>query len=217
LAIPLPAGIGKHELRGKGRGLYHDLFGSFYYSFTMGKNYFIVLDDANGKGLDLKQKRWLERELTKSGNYGSRIVFMHVPLYDPRGENYHHCLPEKSAYNLINLFLKYRITHIFTSHIHGFFAGKWKGIPYAITGGAGGSLAGDNPDHYYFHFLKVHIKNGNMDVQVIRVPAPYYEHYGPLVYMAWVYISDFLRFYGIQTVLLLIAGGLALVIYRGES
>ena len=83
--------------------------------------------------------------------------------------------------------------------------GKGRGLYHGIFG------------PFYYHFLKVHIKNGNMDIKVRQVPAPYYEHYGLLVSIAWIYMSDFLRFYGIQTVLLLIAGGLAMVIYREKS
>jgi len=81
LAIPLLTAMGNHELRGKGRILYHDIFGPFYYSFQIGKNYFIVLDDVNQEGLDVQQRQWLEKELKKSRKYDVRIVFMHMPFY----------------------------------------------------------------------------------------------------------------------------------------
>jgi len=44
LQLPLLTVIGNHELREKGRGLYYDIFGPFYY--------FVVLDNANEVGLD---------------------------------------------------------------------------------------------------------------------------------------------------------------------
>jgi len=217
LALPLLTAIGNHELYGKGRELYCEIFGPAYYSFQVGKNYFMVLDDADGKGLGREQRLWLEKELEKSLKYKTRIIFMHVPLNDPRGTSYHHCLAEESADDLINLFLRYRVTHVFASHIHGHFEGNLKGIPYTITGWSGLSLAGDRPDHSFFHFLKVRIKNGGVDVSVRNVLSPAYEKAGLLSYMASVYICDFLKFYGIETVLLLIAGGLVLTIYRSES
>jgi hypothetical protein len=44
---PLVTVIGNHELYGeRGLELYHDLFGQDYYSFQVGGNYFIMVDDA---------------------------------------------------------------------------------------------------------------------------------------------------------------------------
>ena len=67
---------------------------------------------------------------------------MHVPPYDPRGGRHQHFLPEKASEKLIKLFRKYAVTHIFASHIHGYFEGKWGDIPFTITGGAGATLRG---------------------------------------------------------------------------
>lgn len=217
LALPLLTALGNHEIRGDGRPLYHEIFGPSYYSFQIGESYFIVLDDANGKGLNDHQIEWLEKELEKSTNYNSRIVFMNMPLYDPRGESHHQCLSKKASDSLAQLFAKYHVSHIFASHIPGYFRGRWKGISYTVTGGGGGALAGDDRDHYFFHFLKVHIKKGSIDVQVKPVPSPEYEWPGRFHYMVWLYMQAFLRFHGVQTVLLLIAAGLILVIYRSES
>jgi len=53
--VPLLLAIGNHELREKGRGLYYDIVGPYYYSFSIGSTYFIVLDDASEEGLDMWQ------------------------------------------------------------------------------------------------------------------------------------------------------------------
>lgn len=47
----------KDEFYANGRGNYYDIFGPFYYSFTVGPGYFIVLDDADGGGIDRWQTR----------------------------------------------------------------------------------------------------------------------------------------------------------------
>lgn len=153
LSIPLLTTMGNDEHRGKGRKLHHAIFGPSFYSFQIGKNYFIVLDNADKEGIDPNQKQWLTKELSTAMSYNRRIIFMHVPLYDPRGDRHHHCMPEESSEMLINLFIKYSVTHIFAAHIPGYFQGEWQGIPYTISGGAGTKLAGDDPDHYFFHFL----------------------------------------------------------------
>jgi hypothetical protein len=164
LGMPLLTTVGSHELSGKGLSLYQDIFGSFYYSFLIGGNCFIILNDSDGQGIDPEQKKWLENQLILSQGYSSRIVFMHTPLFDPRGGPSHECLPEDSSISLLKLFQQYRVTHIFASHIAGFFTGQWQGIPYTVSGGAGATLAGDDPDHYFYHFLKVSIVRGRVDV-----------------------------------------------------
>ncbi|MFH1671919.1 MAG: metallophosphoesterase [Pseudomonadota bacterium] len=213
LAIPLLTAIGNHELYGKGRALYHEIFGPSYYSFEVGKNYFIVLDDANGTGLDRLQMHWLKEELAKSRGHDIRMILMHTPLYNPRGI---HCLPEESSDDLIRLFSKYHVTHIFASNIHGYFQGRWKGIPYTVTGGGGTTLDGEDPNHYFFHFLKVRIKEGRVHVEVKHVPSIEYAGVSRFNYMAGLYIYAFLRFHGLEAVLLLIGGGLGLAIYRSN-
>ncbi len=202
--LPLLTAIGNHELREKGRSLYYDLFGPFYYSFQVGKTYFIVLDDANETGIDEWQQAWLEMELRKAREYTHRFVFMHVPLFDPRGERYHHCLPEKESRRLLKLFKQYNVSRIFAAHIHGYYTGQWEGVPYTITGGAGGELVGKNPKHDFFHYLKVSVKGNTVDLTVEPVLSPDYEWLDRFGSLAWLYIFSFIRFNGIQLALFLL-------------
>jgi hypothetical protein len=215
--LPLLAAIGNHELKENGRGLYYDIFGPFYYSFEIGNNYFIVLDDADEIGLDFWQSRWLEDELEKSQPYTNRFILMHVPLYDPRGEGYKHSLPEGEANKLATLFHKYRVTHIFCSHIHGYFSGQWQGVPYTITGGAGAELYGIDPNHFFYHYLKVYVKDGALNVHVQRLPSPDYEWLDRLGFIAWIYLYAFIRIHGIELALLLIAAGLLALTLRSRK
>ncbi|MBI4794704.1 MAG: metallophosphoesterase [Deltaproteobacteria bacterium] len=217
LHLPILTAIGNHELKENGRGLYYDIFGPFYYSFQIGNNYFIVLDDANEIGLDFWQSRWLEEELIKSQHFSTRFIFMHVPLFDPRGGMYKHCLPEREAHKLAVLFQKYRVTHIFASHIHGYFNGQWQGVPYTITGGAGAELYGIDPSHFFYHYLKVKVKDGTAQIQVHRLPSPDYEWLDRLGFIAWLYIYAFIRIHGIEMALFLIAAGLLMLTLRSRK
>lgn len=211
LSLPLLTAIGNHELREKGRGLYYAIFGPFYYSFHIGGAYFIVIDDADEKGLGIWQLRWLEQELRKAQAFQTRFVFMHVPLFDPRGGLCHHCLPEKAAGQLADLFRRYGVTHIFTSHIHGYFSGQWRGVPYTITGGGGAKLVGTDPSHYFYHYLGVRVKSGEVDVQVKRIRSPDYDWLDRLAFIAWLYLYAWIRFHGIEAALLILAGGMLLL------
>ena len=66
----------------------------------------------------------------------------------------------------------HRITHIFCSHIHGYFTGDWEGIPYTISGGAGAPLVGTDPAHFFYHYLKVRVRGGTVTVEPVPVTPP---------------------------------------------
>lgn len=166
-SLPLLTVIGNHELSpdtGYGRSLYQQIFGAkkfnpFYYSFQIGENYFIVVDDAGGK-VDNPQMRWLKSELYKAQRYRNRFVFLHIPLDDCR-PNGSHCLSHTEAAKLLALFQQSNVTTIFAGHIHDYLTGTWGEIPYVITGGAGVRLVSNSnyPNH---HYVKVHVQNGQV-------------------------------------------------------
>jgi len=186
---PLLIVIGNHELKKNGRGLYYDLFGRFYYSFTVGDSYFILLDNANWRNIDPWQMDWLKKELEKSKDYRYRFVFMHVPLYDPRkGKNQKgHSLKDLNFAKKLNALLdRYEITMLFASHIHGYYKGVWGKTPYIITGGAGAPLEEDrNPKHYFYHYIRVTVRENGVNYQVVRISPPRYEALSNFLYALW--------------------------------
>jgi 3',5'-cyclic AMP phosphodiesterase CpdA len=166
---PLLMVIGNHELKGEGGlKLYHEIFGPDDYSFEINDNYFITLNDNDYQnGLSPAQFRWLEKELQKSQAYQTRLVFLHVPLFDPgSGKKKPHCLAPEAAGRLLALFKQYKVTQVFAGHIHAYFDGAWDEVPYVISGGAGAPLYGGDPKHSFFHYLKVTIQGGRVQVQV---------------------------------------------------
>jgi hypothetical protein len=168
LKIPFLATIGNRDLYG-GSGNYRDIFGPTYYSFQVGQAYFLVLDAATEMDFDKAERQWLEEELQKSQAAQVRIVFMHVPPFDVRGGEFHKV--PKYGKDLLDLFRRNNVTHLFASHIHGYFTGVSEGIPYTITGGGGARLQGNDPEHFFHHYLKVHVNNGNVDTSVSRVDS----------------------------------------------
>jgi len=222
LSIPLLTALGNHELRERGRGLYYELLGPFYYSFHIGDNYFIVIDDANKKGLDLWQWEWLEKELQQAAKYTHRFVFMHVPLFDPRTSkkpfsSYHHCLPAKAGQALLELFKKYKVTHIFASHIHAYYKGEWEGIPFTITGGAGGELVGKDPDHDFFHYLKVTISGDDVNIKVVPIPTPDNEWLDRMGSIIRIYLYAMVRFHGMEMALFFLMGYLFCAAFKAKD
>jgi serine/threonine-protein phosphatase CPPED1 len=171
---PLLTVIGNHDLGKGGSANYREIFGPTFYSFQIGENDFIVLDAVSESGFDRTERIWLEDELRKAQAFKTRFVFMHVPPFDPRGGAFNKCLPEVDRKDLLDLFRRYDVTHLFASHIHGYFSGAWEGIPYTITGGAGGSLQGSDPQHFFHHYVEVHVKNGRANTIVRRIDKESY-------------------------------------------
>jgi 3',5'-cyclic AMP phosphodiesterase CpdA len=167
LKIPFMTAVGNHDLNGGGSDNYREIFGSTYYAFQVGQSYFIVLDATTEAGFDQTELKWLEEELKKAQASKVRFVFMHVPPFDPRGNGFHKCLNDGKE--LLDLFKHYHLTHLFASHIHGYFSGVWQGVPYTITGGAGGKLQGDDPNHFFHHYVTVHVHQGMAETVVKRI------------------------------------------------
>ena len=206
---PLLTLIGNHDIKDKGRALYYDIFGDFYYSFAAGNSYFIVLDNANEIRFGQPQKEWLVRELEKAKGARFRFVFMHVPLFDPRTDNIdgdgrvkvnhkamrHALEDETEARWLAELLAKYNVTHIFAGHIHAYHTGKWWGVSFTISGGAGGRLLLKDPEHDFFHYLKVSVTENDVHIKVKELPSPRFAYWARLVHTAYLYGRSFVAVY----------------------
>ncbi len=172
LRLPLLTVLGNHDL-GKEHGarLYQRIFGPDHYAFPIKGNYFIVVNDVENYEIGEPQWRWLEGELKKSRAYKTRLIFLHAPLFDPRGGENHHALSEDTGRRLAALFRRYHVTHVFAGHIHSYFSGNWDGVPYTITAGAGAPLYGTDPEHYFYHYLKVTLKDDQVHIEVQRLAS----------------------------------------------
>ncbi len=131
---------------------------------------------------------------------------MHVPLFDPRKGEYQkgHSLKNlKFAKKLNNLFDENNITMLFCSHIHSYYKGVWGKTPYIITGGGGAELADSNPNHSFYHYIKVNIKDDNIGYDVVKLKSPDFELLDRLIHDAWIYIYAFFVIHFIDTLLIL--------------
>jgi hypothetical protein len=169
LGIPFLTAIGNHDLNNGSDNNYREIFGPTYYAFEIGQSYFIVLDATTESGFVKVELQWLQEELKRAQTSKTCFIFMHVPPFDPRGNEFHKCLPEKDGKSLLDLFRFHKVSHLFTGHIHGYFSGVWEGIPYTITGGAGAKLQGSDPQHFFHHYVKVHVHNGKAELVVKQI------------------------------------------------
>lgn len=197
--VPFLVAIGNHETMEGGRSNYFDIFGNFYYSFSNNNTLFVVLDNANEKNIDSQQMEFLENELKK--DFENTFVFVHVPPFDPEDYLLHipkinrdieleHSMSDKeNAEEFMDLMSRYKVKTVFTSHIHGYFNETRDGVPYIITGGAGGELLLSDPDHYFFHYLDVCIDGSEMNYEIVRFPSPDSNPVDRLGHTIWVYFK----------------------------
>jgi hypothetical protein len=217
---PLLTVIGNHDIREDGRANYYRMFGRYYYSFPIGSAYFIILDDANEKGLDPWQMDWLEDELKKGQDYKYRFVFMHVPLYDPRKGGYKkgHSLEDLSLAKRLNeLFDTYHVTMLFTSHIHAYYRGYWCKTPYIITGGAGAELGGIDPKHYFYHYILVNVSNAGVSYEIKKLKSPDFELIDRWIHDEWIYIYAFVAIHFLDLIIILGVGYVGLYIILNQN
>jgi 3',5'-cyclic AMP phosphodiesterase CpdA len=140
------------------------------FSFVIGDTTFVMFDGAHPERPSDERVAWLERELSRARERGMCLVFLHRPLYDPRGEGYHEALDDDYADELLGLFQTYRVHHVFCGHVHGSFHGRWEGVPYAVTGGAGGVLDGSDPETFFYHYLKATVSTRALRIGTVRIP-----------------------------------------------
>ena len=168
LTIPFVAVPGNHDFNKiNGFSNYRQVFGPTYYTFQIGQAYFIVLDSTKESSFDKAELRWLDDELQKAQTSKVLFVFMHIPPFNPRGGS--GFLPEKDRKDLSDLLRRYNVSHLFASHVHGYFSGVWEGVPYTVTGGAGGRLQGSDPEYFFHHYIQARVNNGEVETVVRRI------------------------------------------------
>lgn len=171
LKKPLLVVPGNHETEGMSSAYYY-LFGKAYYAFAYKNAYFLMLDGSHETGMGPQEIAWLKTELKKSEKYAHVFVLMHIPLYDPvKGELVQSSFDKAPAKKLLDIFNKHHISMVFTAHEHGYFTGKWNNTPYTVTGGAGAELGGDNPKHFFHHFVLVKVKGSKVSYKPVQIGA----------------------------------------------
>lgn len=171
LKKPFLVAAGNHDIAFLTVDLYERFFGMRYYAFRYGDAGFVLVDGSYPWAFDAHQLRWLKETLKRFSNQRFIFVFQHQPLIDPRGGGKHHCLPESLAEKLADLYCRHGVACLFCSHVHGCFEGVWRGVRFYVTGGAGAALAGKDPAHFFYHYLKVRVSGDGFSVKVVKVPA----------------------------------------------
>jgi len=217
LEIPSLTLPGNHDVAFDNMDLYYHIFGRMYYSFVLGNSKFILLDNSNETDFGDEQEVWLRKELKDGMHYKYRFVFMHVPLWDPRDRpgvqiRYAHSLKDPdTARKIEELFLKYKVTILFAGHIHAYYDMTTRGLHTIISGGAGAELTGKDPEHTFYHYVRVKVTDQYVKTEVVKLDkAISYGGFRKYFSIAGLYWRTIGRIYLKYILLFLFIGVLAL-------
>jgi len=167
IKVPTIIGIGDKETSNGGYSKFYDHYGPYYFSYNVNNTYFIFLD-TTGTTSQQWQKAWLIEQLNISDKYKYKFVIMNSPPFEIRSTN---SLNSEYCDFLRDTFSKYNVTAVFTSGMEIFNSRKIDDVQYFISGGAGGALLINNENSFY-HYIKVNIKNDEVDYSVIKEEMP---------------------------------------------
>ena len=209
MRIPFITGVGENEVKEEGYKNYYKYFGPFYFSFQVNNSYFIFLD-TTGHSPKPWQKTWLESELKQSLKYDNRFIIMNKP---PMEINVDYLLDEDTKYiadkqernYYKQIFAKYDVTSIFSSNLEIYDKKEFKGVPYFVSGGAGGAMILDSPKSFY-HYLKVDVSPQGIEYKVVEINKEFgflHPKVAKFVENVWIFLQSFM-YTNYTTVLLIL-------------
>jgi predicted phosphodiesterase len=180
ITVPYFLTVGNHDVNDAKSELFYkkqvDLPGNeLYYSFTAGNALFIVLDSyltGEQKKITGEQYTWLESVLAKS-TQRYKFIFLHHPLYPDKdkGRHYGNSLDRYPGDRdkLQALFVKHKVTIVFTGHEHLYLRKTVDGIPHIIAGGGGAPLYAAEKDGGFYHFIVMTVDGDKVSAEVIDI------------------------------------------------
>ena len=154
---------GNHDLSNKAQSEdFARRFGATYYSFSVGKDLFLVLDTESESPMSDAQIGYFESVL-KDWSGRHVYVFMHSPLWYPKN---------RGGYEKIDAMLSGHEYTVFSGHTHWYYMEERNGMEYYIVATAGGDsqLRGVNLGEFD-HYLLVSARDGKPAIANIPLGA----------------------------------------------
>ncbi|MEW5739014.1 MAG: metallophosphoesterase [Myxococcota bacterium] len=163
LRLPVYATPGNHDCYTSDG--YQRRFGRTAYSFVHRGVRFTSLDSGSGT---LAPTVWdaLPGWLA-AGENQPHVVFTHIPVTEVNGLRGGQWASRREARHAASLFAEAGVDLLLFGHVHSFDAYEIAGIPAFIAGGGGASP--EAFDGVGRHFLRVSVRGGVMNVELVRV------------------------------------------------
>ncbi|KYC45327.1 MAG: cyclic 3',5'-adenosine monophosphate phosphodiesterase [Candidatus Methanofastidiosum methylothiophilum] len=143
---PVYTVIGNHDGDVMGGSLYERYYGDRFYSFAYMGTKFIILDNSIGL-LNQENLSFLENELKFDGK---KLVFLHMPAFDPRPSGIHSMLGGKEFMQIAE---DNNVDIVFSGHVHIYHQVTQKSTKYIITGGGGSPIYASERIGGFYHYL----------------------------------------------------------------
>jgi len=173
LQVTFHATEGNHDIRLGGGFRFVERFGSANYSFDVNGAHCAVINTSSGD-MSESEIRWFERDLSES-QAEWKFVFTHMPLFNPVSGIDHTLSNLTTAGRLIEIAEQTGVDAVFAGHLHLFNLTEKNGVKYAVSGGAGTSLYGNETSGGIFHYLNVTLDGNELSIEPVLLPAPSFE------------------------------------------
>ncbi|MEW5945424.1 MAG: metallophosphoesterase [bacterium] len=178
-SVPYYVSIGNHEKDHPNYFHYFSFPGNeHWYSFDYGGSHFVALDSNMPYRMDPEQKKWLRKDLEKSGGAAFTFVFFHHPMYSAghHGSDLHmRRLYEK-------MFQEYGVDVVFMGHDHDYQRSEPPGgVVYVVTGGGGAGLRDVGAESWtkvsrkVHHYVAVEIRGGRLEGRAVDVNGKVFD------------------------------------------
>jgi hypothetical protein len=147
-------------------------FGPLWSSFDYQDSHFQLLDDSDGiRGFPAGELAWMEEDLAATGAR-LKFAFAHIPPGAPPDlstpfDDYEQA--RETGDEAIGIWQRYGVGTVFSGHLHAYMIYRAANPEILVTGGAGAPLHLPEGMGGYYNYLLVHVRGGQVDVQVVRL------------------------------------------------
>lgn len=147
-------------------------FGPLWSSFDYGNSHFVLLDDSDAfNGYPEEELDWMEKDLAGT-DARLKFVFAHVPPGAPPDLSSDYDSWEgarETSEQAEKAWREYGVNTAFCGHLHAYLVYQPDNPRILVTGGAGSQLHLNEAMGGFYNCLKVHVRGGNVDVEVIEL------------------------------------------------
>lgn len=172
-SFPFPTYVvpGNEDVTDGGRKTWRKLFGDVPLEFNIGKDHFLLVDNAFGK-VDKPTLSWLESTLKQANDDHARhiFVFLHQPLVDVRPGLNQGMRDVDQVRELLRIFQAHRVHTVFAGHIPLYARETRRGVFYVTTGGGGEKLAAHAGNGAFHHYVRVEVNGDDVRMEPVATP-----------------------------------------------
>jgi 3',5'-cyclic AMP phosphodiesterase CpdA len=167
--IPVYSTPGNHDIKeSKSTRYYERFFGvSEYYFKYLG---FIFISLNSSSGYFSEESFSLINSIQNEFPSSPKILFTHIPLFDPRPGKNHTLINSSQSTRMLSLLESINVKAVISGHIHFFNHTVLNEIHFITSGGGGAYLYEDPEEGGYYHFTEITVGTLSNDVSVNPIP-----------------------------------------------